>query len=324
MDDGDWNAPDARRSGCTSTATASPAPTPAAATIIDDHFLLYFNAAGDDVRGDPAAGGVRRRVGRRDRHREAKRRRGPGRGRGHAEDRRPAACWCCASTRAPRPTRTTRWPRRSPPPAEAARPSADGHRRHDDAARAHQHLPAADHRRLRPVRRRRDRCRTCTTSASTGSTSRPLLKAEPGSDHGYDVVDHAGRRPGARRGRGAGRAVRRGAGGWAWACSSTSCPTTSGVADAACERLVVGPAAARPRLGVRRRVRRRLGRRRRPGAHPGARRRRPATGDRGRTVRREVVGALPRPRASRSRPARATPGRAALRAGHLAAGRRPA
>ena len=33
-----------RRSGCTSTATASPARTPAASTITDDHFLLYFNA----------------------------------------------------------------------------------------------------------------------------------------------------------------------------------------------------------------------------------------------------------------------------------------
>ena len=37
-----------RRSGCTSTVTASPARTPAASTITDDHFLLYFNG-GDEV-----------------------------------------------------------------------------------------------------------------------------------------------------------------------------------------------------------------------------------------------------------------------------------
>ena len=55
-------AADARRSACTSTATASPARTPAASTIIDDHFLLYFNADGAGRR-DPAARGVRRRRG---------------------------------------------------------------------------------------------------------------------------------------------------------------------------------------------------------------------------------------------------------------------
>ena len=41
--------PTTRRSGCTSTATASPASTPAGQAIVDDHFVLYFNAAHEDA-----------------------------------------------------------------------------------------------------------------------------------------------------------------------------------------------------------------------------------------------------------------------------------
>ena len=65
--------------------------------IIDDHFLLYFNADGPADR-HLAAGGVRRGVGRRDRHRRAR----PTRARRWRPGRRtsstPAACSCCAST----------------------------------------------------------------------------------------------------------------------------------------------------------------------------------------------------------------------------------
>ena len=76
----------------------------------------------------------------------------------------------------------------------------------------------------------------------------PLLAAEPGSDHGYDVVDHDRIDPARGGRRGPGRAVGRGARGSAWACSSTSCPTTSGVATPGRERVVVGRADARPRV----------------------------------------------------------------------------
>ena len=52
-----------RPSGCTSTATASPGWTPRGNPIVDDHFLLYFNAGADERRGDAAARGVRRARG---------------------------------------------------------------------------------------------------------------------------------------------------------------------------------------------------------------------------------------------------------------------
>ena len=104
-----------RRSACTSTATASPARTRAAATIIDDHFLLYFNADGpaevtlppDEYAAPgtssstPAARPTTRAPAR------------PGR----PSRWRPAACSCCASTPSPRPSPTTPSPRRSPPQA---------------------------------------------------------------------------------------------------------------------------------------------------------------------------------------------------------------
>ena len=81
--------------------------------------------------------------------------------------------------------------------------------------------------RASPVSDAARRCRTSTTSASTGSTCRPLLEAEPGSDHGYDVVDHDRVDPARGGAEGLAAAVRRGDAGSGWACSSTSCPTTS-------------------------------------------------------------------------------------------------
>ena len=97
-------------------------------------------------------------------------------------------------------------------------------------AHPRQHLPAADHRGLRPGRGRADRCATCTSSASTGSTCRRCWRRRPGSEHGYDVVDHRAIDPARGRASGPGRAGDARRGGSAWACWSTSCPTTSGVA----------------------------------------------------------------------------------------------
>ncbi|WP_246057017.1 hypothetical protein [Nocardioides eburneiflavus] len=66
MEDGDWGGA-ARPSGCTSTATASPARTPAAAPSPTTTPALLQRRR--RRAGDAADGGVRRRVGRRDRHR---------------------------------------------------------------------------------------------------------------------------------------------------------------------------------------------------------------------------------------------------------------
>ena len=101
-----------RRSGCTSTVTASPARTSAARHITDDHFLLYFNADGPaDVTLPPDefaaawdvvidTGGSADDAGPTPRARRSASRR--------------AASWCSASTPRPRPSRTTRWPPRWP------------------------------------------------------------------------------------------------------------------------------------------------------------------------------------------------------------------
>ena len=93
----------------------------------------------------------------------------------------------------------------------------------------------------------------------------PMLKAEEGSDHGYDVIDHSrvdDVRGGAEGLAEASAAAREPA----WACSSTSCPTTWAWRHRRAEPVVVGPADARSRVEVRRGIRRRLGVRRRQGA----------------------------------------------------------
>ncbi len=87
-------------------------------TIVDDHFLLYFNADGEADR-DAASGGVRRVVGHRDRHRRhARRGRGARGGLDHHDAREqragaarvpPARPWS-PTTRSPRRSRP-RWPR---------------------------------------------------------------------------------------------------------------------------------------------------------------------------------------------------------------------
>ena len=107
----------------------------------------------------------------------------------------------------------------------------------------------------------------------------PILQATDGSDARLRRRGPDARRRVPRRRRRAWPRCRPRPGGSAWACSSTSCPTTWAWLARA-EPLVVGPAPPRPLLGVRRRVRRRLGGVRRPGDGPGAGRRRRGAGHR--------------------------------------------
>ena len=94
------------------------------------------------------------------------------------------------------------------------------------APAAGQHLPAADHRGLRPVRGRRDSWPTCTTSASTGSTCRRCWRPSRAARTGTTWSTSRGSTSPAAAPRGWPRCPPR-PGGSASACSSTSCPTTS-------------------------------------------------------------------------------------------------
>ena len=155
--------------------------------------------------------------------------------------------------------------------------TGDGRDERTDRAHPGQHLPAPDHRGLRPVRGGAGGCPTCTTSASTGSTSRRCWRpSRAATTATTSSTTPRRRRP--RRRRGPGGAVGRGAAPRAWACWSTSCPTTSASPTPAPNAVVVGRAAHGPGLA------------RTPRAfdidwdvgggkvrHPGARRRRPAT-----------------------------------------------
>ena len=133
--------------------------------------------------GDPAARGVRRGLGRRDRHRRRREPDDAADGRVRRRRSRAAACSCCASTRRPEDEpdslgRRVASPRRRP--REPTRPDEPGAAGYDDAMRT----PVSTYRlqitaRLRPARGRRARCPTCTTSASTGSTSRRCSRPSP-------------------------------------------------------------------------------------------------------------------------------------------------
>ena len=180
------------------------------------------------VDGDAAARGVRRGVGRRDRHRRLRRR-----GRRCS---RPAATMSIREHRSLLVLREHSAPEVEPDLSVAASVAASvaGHRRtwltgyrlaRDRSPP--EHLPAPDHAGVRPVRGGEACCPTCTTSASTGSTSRRCWRRSPAATHGYDVVAHDRVDP--ARGGSDGLAVLASAARrrWAWACSSTSCPTTS-------------------------------------------------------------------------------------------------
>ena len=133
MEDGDWDG-GAQAIGMYLNGHGIAGTDARGNPITDDHFLLYFNADGPAEVTLPA-GGVRRGVGRRHRHR-----RRPPTTRPHAagatvDAGRPAAWWCSASTPSPRPSPTTRSPprwRRSPTPAAAATPASDQRHRRDD------------------------------------------------------------------------------------------------------------------------------------------------------------------------------------------------
>ena len=204
--------------------------TPAASTIIDDHFLLYFNADGDDVEvtlppEEYAAawdvvidtGGARRPTSAAAR---------PGRRSTLADAQRAS---CCASTPSPRPSPTTRWPRRWPPRAgtRAARPERRRPRRATPMRTPTSTYRLQVTRGLRPVRGRAHGCPTCTTSASTGSTCRRCCRPSPAATTATTWSTTTASTPSRGRRRGPGRAVGRGAPARAWACWSTSCPTTS-------------------------------------------------------------------------------------------------
>ena len=164
-----------RRSGCTSTATASPASTPAAQRIVDDHFLLYFNADGPaEVTLPPdeyadAWDVVIDTGGSADDDRTARRR------------ARRFRCETAACVVLREHSEPEAEPDHSVAASVAAQAAGRGVTR--DAG-PDQHLPAADHRGVRPVRGRRGGCPTCTTSASTGSTSRRCSRPSPAATTG--------------------------------------------------------------------------------------------------------------------------------------------
>ena len=107
----------------------------------------------------------------------------------------------------------------------------------------------------------------------------PLLQAEAGSTHGYDVVAHDRIDP-ARGGEKGLAAVSAEARRLGMGVLVDIVPNHVGVATPRDNALVVGPAPARARVRARGRLRRRLGGRRRPDPDPRGRRRRlgPATG----------------------------------------------
>ena len=181
---------------------------------------------------DAAAGGVRRGVGRRHRHRG---------GRRVEDDPRAAGRRSTLAGRSVLVLREHPEPEAEPDHSVAAALGGAGRaglraarprqavtprkRRRD--AHPGQHLPAADHRRASTCSRRPGGCAYLHDLGVDWVYLSPLLAAEPGSDHGYDVVDHDRDRPVARAAPRAWRRCRPRRAGSAWACSSTSCPTTS-------------------------------------------------------------------------------------------------
>ena len=183
-----------RCSGCSSTARRSTTPDAHGQRIVDDSFLLLFNAHHEDVAFTLPERALRRARGR-------------------------SSC-----------ARTSRWatePRRRSRPAGTCRLSSRARwsccaGAHDGAAR---HLPAAARRRASASPRRARSCPTCADLGVSHLYLPPSFQARAGSTHGYDVVDPARSRPS--------WAGRRSSARWppprarpAWGSCSTSSPTT--------------------------------------------------------------------------------------------------
>ena len=185
--------------------------------IHDDHFLIYFNADGP-VDLTASSGGVRRGLGRGRSTPAGPRTPPPPAWRAAASTWSTAACWSSSSTPNRRASPTCRWPPRS----LHTRPWVVARR--DPPSR-----PAPTGCRSRPpstCTRRRGSCPTSTTSASTGSTSRRSWRPSRARSTATTWSGTTGSTRLAVAPRDSPRSRRR-RGGWAWACSSTSSPTTS-------------------------------------------------------------------------------------------------
>ena len=200
-----------------------------------------------------------------DRHRRhGRRRRRCSRPGATFHDASTAACSSCASTPSP-----TAEPDHSVAASVAAQATAATPQRRDPHAR--QHLPAADHAVVRPDE--------AATAAALPARPRRRLGLPLAAARGRARLDARLRRGPARPGRPGPRRRRRGwprcrprRGGWAWACSSTSCPTTS--ASRRRPPTWWWDVLEHGRGPVRVLLRRRLGRRRRAAAARARRRRR--------------------------------------------------
>ena len=205
-----------RRSRCSSTATRSPSRTSAASRSLDDSFLLLFNAHYEPIEFTlPPSRTYGEQLGRSARHRAR---------------RAPATASCARRPDAAR-SQATRERARS----RRGRPAcADGVLRPRPAGAGAGHpAPTAATYRLQlhgpdfgfddAAARRRP---TCADLGVSHLYLSPVLQAAPGSQHGYDVVDHT---PAQRRARRRGRPStgwstalhERGLGSWSTWCRTT-------------------------------------------------------------------------------------------------------
>ncbi len=201
-------------------------------TITDDHFLLYFNA-GDAARGEPAVRGVRRDVGRGHRHRRLGGRLPGLQGRVDAADGEPLARRAPGALGArgragPLRGRVGRCPGRArQPELDPLAPPWLSRSLPTGAPRARRSAPIGCRSpRTSTCTRLPDDCPTCTTWASTGSTSRrcwPRSRAASTATTWSPTTASTSPEEGPT---GSPQCRRRPAGS-AWACSSTSCRTTS-------------------------------------------------------------------------------------------------
>ena len=186
-------------------------------TLHDDHFLLYFNADGPvdltlpseeyaaawDVVVDTGGDGGR------ERHARA----------GEPSAWSTAACWSC-SEHTP--------PEGEPDSSVAASVAAQSPSGRSDVTSSRPAPTGCRSRRRSTCTPRPASCPTCTTSAWTGCTSRRSWRPSPARRTGTTSSTRRASTPRAVAPKGWPRWPRR-RGGWAWGCSSTWSPTTSGV-----------------------------------------------------------------------------------------------